>query len=159
MQTMKPQQLSSETDGAIAVRALYRQLMAAWARGDGAAYGQLFTADADYIAFDGSHTRGSAEIGSSHQALFDTWLKGTRLIGDITAVRELDLNVVLAHAIGGTIMPGRVRASSSRDSIQTLVAVRREDGWRFTAFHNNRIQRRSRFSLFLFGIATKVFHR
>ena len=65
MQTMKPQQLSSEMNGAIAVRDLYQQLMAAWARGDGAAYGQLFTADADYIAFDGSHTRGSTEIGSS----------------------------------------------------------------------------------------------
>ncbi|MEZ4678687.1 MAG: SgcJ/EcaC family oxidoreductase [Caldilineaceae bacterium] len=36
-----------------AVRQLFQQLMDAWAAGDAHAYTALFTADADYIAFDG----------------------------------------------------------------------------------------------------------
>lgn len=44
------------------------------------------------------------------------------------------------HATGGTIMRGKARPSRGRDSIQTLVAVRRGGGWRFAAFHNGRVR-------------------
>src|SRR5688500_18536840 len=42
-----------------AVRDLFRRLLEAWGRGDGDAYGALFTEDADYVAFDGSSRRGT----------------------------------------------------------------------------------------------------
>src|SRR3712207_2861375 len=60
------------------IRALFEDLLADWGRGDGEAYGSRFTEDADYVAFDGTHTRGRAEISASHQRLFDRFLKGTR---------------------------------------------------------------------------------
>lgn len=146
-------------DDEATVRGLFAELLAAWGRGDGTAYGAIFTDDADYIAFDGSATKGRATIASQHQELFDTWLKGTRLVGSITALRFLGPDVALVHATGGTVMPGRTAASGSRDSIQTLVATRGDDGWRFAAFHNCRIQRRSRLGMIIFGIVTKVFRR
>jgi hypothetical protein len=37
-------------------------------------------------------------------------------------------------------MRGRSTPSPERDSIQTLVAVRRAGVWRFVAFHNTRIR-------------------
>ncbi len=140
-----------------AIRALFAELIAAWERGDGHAYGSLFTDEADYVAFDGSHTRGRRVIAESHQKLFDTWLKGTRLTGRIEGPRFLGPDVALVLATGATLMPGKNRPV--RPSIQTLVAVRRDGTWLFTAFHNTRIVHRNALQWMLFGIATKVFGR
>lgn len=142
-----------------AVRDLFARLLDAWGRGDGHAYGALFTDDADYVAFDGSRTAGGEAIAASHQRLFDTWLKGTRLVGDVESVRFLAPAVALAHATGGTVMPGRPADRPVRPSLQTLVAVRGADGWRFAAFHNTRIVRRNALQWILFGIGTKLFRR
>lgn len=142
-----------------AVRGLFRQLLDAWGRGDGAAYGSLFTEDADYVAFDGSNRRGGEAIGAEHQQLFGTWLKGTRLVGGIDTLRFLGPDVALVHASGGTMFPGQRDARGRRPSIQTLVAVRRDDGWRFTAFHNTRIVRRNTFQWMLYGLFSRFFDR
>src|SRR5688572_29933868 len=83
-----------------AIRALFQRLLDAWGRGDGPAYGAGFTDDADYVGFDGSRTVGRAAIADSHQRLFDTWLRGTRLTGRIEAVRFLGPDVALVHATG-----------------------------------------------------------
>src|SRR5687768_15119229 len=85
---------SRERDGdTVAIRALFTELIAAWGRGDGQAYGALFTDEADYVAFDGSHTKGRHVIAESHQKLFETWLKGTRLTGQIESLRFLSPDV------------------------------------------------------------------
>jgi uncharacterized protein (TIGR02246 family) len=142
-----------------AVRDLFRQLLDAWGRGDGDAYGALFADDADYVAFDGSNRRGSVVIAAEHQQLFDTWLKGTRLVGQIDGLSFLGPDVALVHASGGTIFPGQKDECGRRPSIQTLVAVRRDDGWRFRAFHNTRIVRRNAFQWMLYGISSRLFDR
>lgn len=123
-----------------AIRDLFRRLLDAWGRGDGHAYGALFTEDADYVAFDGSHTKGRREIASSHQQLFDKFLKGTRLTGRITGVKFLNPDVALVHTLGSTVMRGKTKPSPERDSIQTLVATRSDGEWRFAAFHNTRVR-------------------
>lgn len=123
-----------------AVRALFAELLAAWGRGDGRAYGELFVADAEYIAFDGSHTHGREAIATSHQQLFDTFLKGTRLVGEIVGIRFLAPDVALLHTTGGTVGRGKARTAPEKDSIQTLVAARQGEAWRFVAFHNTRVR-------------------
>jgi uncharacterized protein (TIGR02246 family) len=142
-----------------AVHDLFRQLLDAWGRGDGAAYGALFTEDAEYIAFDGSNRRGTEAIGAEHQRLFDTWLKGTRLVGQIDTLRFLTPEVALLHTTGGTIFPGQKDKRGRRPSIQTLVAVKRDGVWRFTAFHNTRVVRRNALQWMLYGITSKLFDR
>ena len=123
-----------------AIRDLLQRLIDDWGRGDGEAYGSRFTEDADYVSFDGSHTKGRAEISSSHQQLFDTWLEGTRLVGQVKGVRFLSPDVSLIHAAGGTVMRGKTKPSPERNSIQTLVAIRHDGEWRFAAFHNTRVR-------------------
>ncbi len=123
-----------------AIRELFEGLLEDWARGDGEAYGSRFTEDADYVAFDGSHTRGREEISSSHQELFDKFLKGSRLTGRIESIKFAGPDVALVHATGGTIVRGKTKPSPERHSVQTLVAVREGDGWRFAAFHNTRVR-------------------
>jgi len=92
------------------------------------------------VAFAGSHTKGRGEISSSHQRLFDKFMKGTRLTGRIESIEFPGPGVALVHATGGTVMRGKTKSSPERDSIQTLVAVKHEEGWRFAAFHNTRVR-------------------
>jgi uncharacterized protein (TIGR02246 family) len=122
------------------IRALFEDLLADWRRGDGEAYGSRFTEDADYVAFDGTHTRGRSEISASHQKLFDRFLEGTRLTGHILSIKFPSPDVAIIHATGGTVMRGKTKPSPERDSIQTLVAVREDTEWRFATFHNSRVR-------------------
>jgi uncharacterized protein (TIGR02246 family) len=122
------------------INALFEDLLGDWGRGDGEAYGSRFTEDAAYVAFDGTHTRGRREIAASHQQLFDRFLKGTRLTGRVLSIKFPSPDVAIIHATGGTVMRGKTKPSSERDSIQTLVAVREGADWRFAAFHNSRVR-------------------
>lgn len=127
-----------------AVRRLFQQLIACWNRGDGSAYAALFTEDSDYVAFDGTHFRGRQVNADNHQRLFDTFLKGSTLEGqEINRLRFLTPDVALMHTTGTVKLRWQSRPAPGRRSIQTLVAVREGDGWRFAAFHNTRIQKRT----------------
>ncbi|MCI0626619.1 MAG: SgcJ/EcaC family oxidoreductase [Acidobacteria bacterium] len=130
----------SRSDDEAAVRALYKQLMAGWNTGSGEAFAAPFAEDSDLIGFDGTHLKGRHAIASFHQPLFDKWLKGTRLVGEVKSVRFLSPDAALMHAVGGTVMRGKSQPSPERDSIQTLVAINRDGKWRFAAFQNTRIR-------------------
>jgi len=136
--TSHPQGSSAEDEAA--VRSLYTQLMEGWNKGSGEAFSVPFAEDGHLIGFDGMHFKGRDEIVSFHQPLFDKWLKGTRLVGDLASVRFLSPDVALMHAVGGTVMRGKSRPSPERHSIQTLVALRRDAEWRLAAFQNTRVR-------------------
>ena len=127
-----------------AVHALYAQLMDCWNKGSAEAFAAPFAEDGHLVAFDGMHFKDRDEIVSFHQPLFDKWLRGTRLVGEVESVRFLSPHVALMRTRGGTIMRGKSRPSPERDSIQTLVAVKREGEWRLVAFHNTRVGRAAR---------------
>jgi uncharacterized protein (TIGR02246 family) len=122
------------------IRALHRRMLDAWKAGDGEAFAAPFSDDALFVGFDGSVTRGRDQIASTHQELFDRWLKGSRLVEERTEVRFLGADVAIVHAVGGTVMRGKSEPAPERDSIQTLVAVRQAGGWSFVSFQNTRIR-------------------
>ena len=123
-----------------AIRALYQELMDGWNQGSGDAFAAPFTEDGDLVAFDGTHFEGRKEIAPFHQQLFEKWLKGTRLVGEVRDVRFLGPDVALMHAVGSTVMRGKSEPSPERDSIQTLVATREGGQWRIAAFQNTRVR-------------------
>ncbi len=123
-----------------AIRALYRQAMDGWNQGSGVAFAAAWAEDGHLIGFDGTHFTGRAQIAQYHEPLLQTYLKGTRLVGTVTDVEFPAPDVAVPHARGGTIMPGQSRPTPERDSIQTLVAVRRDDGWQLLAFQNTRVR-------------------
>ncbi|MBV9789114.1 MAG: SgcJ/EcaC family oxidoreductase [Chloroflexi bacterium] len=138
---MQSQSTSSNTSSdEAAIRDLYHQLMAGWNRGSGQEFAAPFTETADFVAFDGSRFKGRQEIARSHQPLFDTHLKGTQLVGDVTSVRWLSPDVALIHAVGGTVMRGKSAPTAERDSIQTLVAIKSGGEWHLDAFQNTRVR-------------------
>jgi uncharacterized protein (TIGR02246 family) len=139
--TMPAREEATANDSAdeAAVRALYQQLMDGWNQGSGDAFAAVFTEDGDLIGFDGTHFKGRQEIAPFHQRLFDKWLKGSRLVGEVKDVRFLSPDVALMHAVGGTMLRGKSEPVPERDSIQTLVATRQDGEWRLAAFQNTRL--------------------
>jgi uncharacterized protein (TIGR02246 family) len=125
-----------------AVRGLYQQLMDDWNQGSGDAFAAAFTDDGDLVAFDGTHLKGRAQIAAAQQRLFDKFLKGTRLVGSVEQVRFLGPETAVMHAVGNTVMRRKSTPSPERASIQTLVAVRRDDG--VSAWRSREPGRRSR---------------
>jgi hypothetical protein len=132
MNQQTSQILDSNANDEAAVRHLYQQLMDGWNKGSGDAIAALFAEDGVLVAIlvpfakrlpqqrgcanDGTAFKGRQEIVSFHQPLFDTWLKGTRLIGEVTGVQFLTTDIAVMHAIGGTIMRGKSKPDRSLDN-------------------------------------------
>lgn len=115
-----------------------------WAAGDGALMASVYTEQADYVTFLGDRLQSRAAIASVHQALFDNALKGSSLANrEVRSIRFLADSVALIHVTGAVKTAGRKEPKKSRASIQTMVAVKHDGGWKFTAFHNTRIRRLS----------------
>jgi uncharacterized protein (TIGR02246 family) len=138
VETLHPH--ASQSDDEAAVRALYTRSMDGWNTGSGEAFAAPFAEDGHLVAFDGTHFKGRDEIVAFHQPLFETWLKGTRLVAEVESVRFLSPDVALMHVLGGTVMRGKSRPAPERDSIQTLVAIKRDGEWRLAAFQNTRVR-------------------
>jgi len=118
------------------ITGLLSRLAEAWNAGDATAYAAVFTDDADYITFDGTHTRGRAAIEASHRWLFEGPLKGSTMAEPTgPEIRRLADDAVLVVSRGGTALKG----GPVRDSMVSFTAVRTPEGWRFASFQNTRI--------------------
>jgi uncharacterized protein (TIGR02246 family) len=122
------------------LRVLFQRLCQAWTDGDAEAYGACFTADCDYVSFDGTCTQGRGGVVESHDKLFRGVLFGTALVGEIESIRYIDDDVAVLHGTGSVLVAWRSRLPKRRLTRNTLVAVRGAQGWRFTAIHNGRIR-------------------
>jgi uncharacterized protein (TIGR02246 family) len=139
LQTVERDPEEYEAANREAIVELTRRMEHAWNTADGAAYAASFTADSDYIAFDGTHLRGRDANACHHQQLFDSVLRNTRLVFESKpTIRFVDEDVAVVHTKGSVLFPWQKSVAPTRRSNQTLLAVRRPEGWRFTAFHNTR---------------------
>ena len=124
-----------------AIRSLYQQLMDGWNTGSGELFAAPFAEDSDLVGFDGTHLKGKQEIATFHQQLFESYVKGSRLVGKVKSIRFLTPEVAILHVVGGTIMAGQTDIEPERNSIQTLVATKDSKGeWRLASFQNTRTQ-------------------
>jgi uncharacterized protein (TIGR02246 family) len=139
-QMSQPPNSKSPNDDDVAVRSLYFQMIDGWNKGKGDDFAAPFAEDGDLVGFDGTHLKRRQEIASFHQQLFDTFLKGSRLVGKVRSVRFLTADVALIHAISGTMMSGQSDIDPERNSIQTLVAIKSNGQWHLAAFQNTRAQ-------------------
>ena len=121
-----------------AIHAVYVSLMDAWNSGDAAAFAATFAPDGDLVGFDGTHLRGREEIAAFHRTLFDTYVKGSRLVGIVRSVRFLARDIAVMHAVGGTVMAGQSDIDPDRNSIQTMTVVRAYGAWQLATFQNTR---------------------
>ncbi len=117
-------------------RAFYATIEEAWNAADGAAFGSAFSTATNFVDIRGvRHEGGPAEIGSSHQGIFDSIYKGSVIRYEMKTARALGDAVVLAHGRATLDAPTGPLAGT-HDAVSTVVLVPEGDGWRAVAFHN-----------------------
>ncbi|MER7077217.1 conserved hypothetical protein [Saccharopolyspora kobensis] len=115
----------------MSVQQVISGLQRAWNAGDGSAFAEHFSEEADLVDVVGRLQRGRAEIARQHRHLFDTVYRGSRNEFRLLDQREVAPGVLLAHTSSTLHVPVGPRAGETR-SIQTLIV---QDGL-ITAFHN-----------------------
>ena len=114
---------------------LIDRLEQAWNEADGRAFGEPFSADADFVDIRGEYHRGQEAIATGHQAIFDSIYKGSSTEYKLIQARELSDDVILAHATGVLRVPSGPLAGE-HNAVQSLVLVREGDEWKIAGFHN-----------------------
>ena len=117
---------------------IMQRLETAWNRADGAAFGEPFSAGADFVAIRGDLHTGRDAIAAGHQQLFDTIYAGSTVRYQVLQARQLDDRVILAHARCTINAPGGPLAGEHASTI-TVVLLQHDDRYQITAFHNTLI--------------------
>lgn len=119
------------------IRDLLERMRHAWESGDAAAYAAEFANDARYVAATGVRSVGRVAIAESHQKIFDTFFKHTRLGGGYPAeLQPVSQDVVLIHASGAVLFPGEDELRVRPNGLLTMLVVRDGNGWRVASFSN-----------------------
>jgi uncharacterized protein (TIGR02246 family) len=126
---------NAPADGAAIAQTIMQRLEQAWNRADGTAFGEPFSAGADFVAIRGDLHTGRDAIAAGHQQLFDTIYAGSTVRYQVLQARQLDDGVILAHARGSINAPGGPLAGEHASTI-TVVLTRYDDEYEITAFHN-----------------------
>jgi uncharacterized protein (TIGR02246 family) len=122
-----------------AVRALYLALLRAWNERDAEGFAALFIADGAMIGYDGTVVDGQAEIARHLGAIFAQH-QTPAYIQKVRQVRFLTAEVAALRGVVG--MPSLVTGviNPMLNSIQSLVACKRDGVWRVTLFQNTPAQ-------------------
>lgn len=129
------QNMPMSIDGNRIVSDLVDELEKAWNTGDGASFGQPFAEDADFVNVRGQHLRTRDVISRGHQEIFNTIYKGSAVRYQVSAVRALSPDVLVAH-VKSTLNAPTGPLAGEHSSLFTLVLVRHENDWQIGAFHN-----------------------
>jgi uncharacterized protein (TIGR02246 family) len=120
-----------------AVNGLMGRLGDAWERGDGKAYGLVFAEDAQYVTAPGERLYGRESIANSHQHIFDTIFKGTKLGRNYPVrYRSVTPDVVLVEGSGAVLFPGEVEASVPPNGLMTMIVAKQKGQWQIVSFQN-----------------------
>ena len=114
---------------------LIGRLEQAWNKADGRAFGEPFSADADFVDIRGEYHHGQEAIAAGHQAIFDSIYKGSSTNYKLIQARELLADVILALSTGVLRVPSGPLAGE-HNAVQSLVLVREGDEWKIANFHN-----------------------
>jgi uncharacterized protein (TIGR02246 family) len=105
------------------LKALFQRMCQAWTDGDAAAYGACFTADCDYVSFDGTRAHGREQVVRSHDKLFRGVLFGSALRGEVESIRYIADNVAVLYGTGSVLVAWRTQLPKRRLTRNTVVAI------------------------------------
>jgi uncharacterized protein (TIGR02246 family) len=126
------------SDLVAAAQAIMQRLERAWNHADGAAFGEPFSTEADFVTIRGDLNTGRDAIAAGHQQIFDTVYAGSTVAYRVMQARALDDRIVLAHIRATLNVPGGPMAGEHATTV-TAVLVKHDDGYKITAFHNTQI--------------------
>src|SRR5262249_18055973 len=134
---------TSSTSQEAPIVTLYRQLLKSWNDHDAGAFAALFDNDGISIGFDGSSMHGCGEIERGIGQIFTDHVTAAYLRKRRTA-RSLTPELARLPAAAGVVPPGKSDTNPAVNTIQTLVAVKREDQWHIAQFQNTPAQSHGR---------------
>jgi uncharacterized protein (TIGR02246 family) len=112
----------------------------AWNRGDATSFFADFADDAVFADFEGTVYRGRDEMIATHQQIFDTVMKGSRLAqGEVPFARIIRPGWGVVHHRVGIALPSEEKPPPSRRSMQLFVAVWQNNRWEVVALQNSRL--------------------
>lgn len=118
-----------------AIAALTQQIVAAWAKHDAAAFGDVFTEDGTMI-LAGVYCEGRAAVREFMAKAFDGPYRGTQVTGTPISIRFLGPDAAILLSSGGVIAAGATEVAPD-SGIRASWLVTRQDGqWRLLAYQN-----------------------
>ena len=135
MTVTAPTASRSQTDLAAIAQGILDRLEAGWNGADGAAYGEPFSADADFVAIRGDRYSGREAIAQGHQEILDSVYAGSTSRFELLQARPLGDQVFLAHARMTVDSPSGP-LPGEHSSTATVVLVERDGRYEIAAFHN-----------------------
>ena len=121
------------------VQNLYNKLIDAWNRRDAQGMSDPFAENGVQIGFDGSKLIGKEEIFSHLLTIFENHPTAP-FITKVKEIRSLGTDAALLYAIAGMIPPGKSDIEPAVNAHQTLVAVKKDNGWQVELFQNTPAQ-------------------
>ena len=118
-----------------AIRHLYGQILLAWNQRDAAAMAACFADDGNMIGFDGSQVDSRASIEDHLRPIFADHPTAT-YVAKVRETRGLGSEVGILRAVAGMVPPGSDDLKPELNTIHTLVAVQRADGWQAALFQS-----------------------
>ncbi len=134
IESYKPQTVDETS-----VLELYHRLLEAWNERDAHQFAHLFSGTAHVIGFDGSQLYGQAQVESELKNIFSSHQTG-RYIAKVRDIRHLDSHCLLLSAVAGMIPPNSTDIDPSKNSVQSLVAVKKNSQWHIELFQNTAAQ-------------------
>jgi uncharacterized protein (TIGR02246 family) len=131
--------MSAQSSEETTIRALYEQLLDAWNRRDAHAFAALVAEDGNVVGFDGSQINRRAEVEAQIGQIFADH-QTAAYIGKIREVRFLTPDVAILRAVVGMVPPGQTDINPAVNTIQSLVATKRDAQWRIALFQNTPAQ-------------------
>jgi uncharacterized protein (TIGR02246 family) len=132
----KNKKMITEKDSTMIDQVL-KKMAAAWAAGDGAAYGSLFLDDARYVEAPGFRAVGTKMIAERHQKIFDTFFKHTTIDGDYSRdIQVITPDVVIIHSQGAVYFPGEAGKKLEPNGVMSMCMVKRNNEWKIASFQN-----------------------
>jgi uncharacterized protein (TIGR02246 family) len=121
------------------VTGLYRQIIDGWNASDADAMAAPLAPDGLMIGFDGSQMNGRDEVAAELGRIFADHETAT-YVTKVRSVKPLGADAALLHAAAGMVPPGGPALMPERNTIQTLVARRADDGWSVALFQSTPAQ-------------------
>jgi uncharacterized protein (TIGR02246 family) len=118
------------------VSTCFGHMEAAWNAADGAASGEVFADETDFVNIRGEYFRGDGVmIGQAHQGIFDTIYVGSTIRYEVESARTITPGVVIAVVRSTLDAPSGPLQGVNQSRI-TAVMTEDEGRWSIVAFQN-----------------------
>ncbi|MFF0345189.1 SgcJ/EcaC family oxidoreductase [Kribbella sp. NPDC004875] len=123
-----------------AMAAIPARMNAGWNNGDAAAFAAELADDAELVDFEGTIHRGREAVIAFNQPMFDTVLKGSRMVrSEVPFARIVHPGWGVVHHRVCLVMPGEDEALSNRCFMQLLAVGWQNGRWEVATLQNARL--------------------